>query len=446
MRVYRTRATKRDAPPEIQAAEGTARCTAGEGKTDGHPALGGIGVRRIRRFSSTRMELIGWGNCRKPSKFASRTFSAKMFVTSLISQEESMPLLNSYGIWNNKGGVGKSTITFHLASRYAAQHPDQKVLVIDLCPQSNVSMMLLGGGTKGEQNVLNFCTAATPTTVVGYLSQVIANGAGAPLPNPFDYIVSVETYNASLPKNLFLLCGDGNLEPMAPAISGAAAAPALTPTVQPWKWVHSVFTDLISNIAAVDEAANWMVFIDTNPSFSIYTELAVSASLRLVVPVNADDSSRVATNAMFVLLHGQTPPHPIYGSWTFAAQAMKYGIIIPEIHVVVGNRLTQYEGAASAFKALSDATADTLFSAYKTHPGYFVKRNATSRNVEEFRHAYSVALRDFNTAGVVAAHLGRPLAKMEQGYYKVHGNDVKVNADRVKECLEALDELVARID
>jgi hypothetical protein len=231
---------------------------------------------------------------------------------------------------------------------------------------------------------------------------------------------------------------------MAPAISAAASAPALTPSVQPWRWVHSVFTELVANIGSGDDS--WMVFLDTNPSFSIYTELAVSASLRLIVPVNADDSSRVATNALFILLHGQTPPHPIYGSWTFAAQAAKHSLSVPEIHVVVGNRLTQYEGAASAFKALSNATADTLFSAYKAHPDYFTNRSSAPINVEQFRDSYSVALRDFNTAGVVAAHLGRPLSAMEQGYYDVHGQRVKVNADRVTECLEALDQLVARID
>jgi hypothetical protein len=149
---------------------------------------------------------------------------------------------------------------------------------------------------------------------------------------------------------------------------------------------------------------------------------------------------------MFILLHGQVPPHPIYGSWTFAAQAQKYGLSVPEIHVIVGNRLTQYEGAATAFKALSDATADTLFAAFKMHPSYFTSRSTKPATVETFRDAYAIALRDFNTAGVVAAHLGRPLTKMEQGYYQVHGTDVKVNTARVDECLKALDELVAFID
>jgi hypothetical protein len=120
----------------------------------------------------------------------------------------------------------------------------------------------------------------------------------------------------------------------------------------------------------------------------------------------------------------------------------KWDLPIPEIHVIVGNRLTQYEGAATAFSALSDATADTLYEAYQKHPNYFSAREEKPRTLAEFRAAYSVALRDFNTAGVVSAHLGKPLSLMQQGYYPVHGIDVKVNADRVEECSRALDGLI----
>ena len=69
-----------------------------------------------------------------------------------------MSLIDSYGLWNNKGGVGKSTITYHLATRYAEINPDKNVVVLDLCPQANSSMMLLGGGQIGENNVFNNCT------------------------------------------------------------------------------------------------------------------------------------------------------------------------------------------------------------------------------------------------------------------------------------------------
>ena len=356
-----------------------------------------------------------------------------------------MSLIRSYAVWNNKGGVGKSTITFHLAARFAETHPDINVLVIDGCPQANVSMLLLGGGTDGEANVLSLCTQASPRTIVGYLSQVIAAGPGAALPNPMDFVTQVTEFSDRLTDNVFLLCGDGNMEPMAPAISGAAAAPALTPQSQPWRWIHLILRELINAVCQSVPNHDWLVILDTNPSFSIYTELAVSAADRLIVPVNADDSSRVATNAMFILLHGQTPPHPVYGSWTFATRALTYHIAVPEIHVVVGNRLTQYGGAAAAFSALSDATADTLFAAYQSHPQYFTSRPTPPANVAEFRNDYSVALRDFNTAGVVAAHLGSRLSQMVGGYYPIHGQQVQINSARVTECINAVDALVAMV-
>lgn len=61
--------------------------------------------------------------------------------------------------------------------------------------------------------------------------------------------------------------------------------------------------------------------VDTNPSFSIYTQIAISAVDRLLIPINADNSSKTAVSALVALLHGTEPPHPIYGSWTYAAMA-----------------------------------------------------------------------------------------------------------------------------
>ena len=353
-----------------------------------------------------------------------------------------MGLIQSYAIWNNKGGVGKSTITFHLASRYAELNPKKKVLVIDLCPQSNSSMMILGGGTQGESKVFEYCSLATPRTVVGYLSTVISNGAGAPLPNPVDYIVQVSPQNKSMPKNLYLFCGDGNLEPMAPAISEAAAARALTPKSQPWVWIHKIFKSFIENLIEVESETDWMIFVDTNPSFSIYTEIAMSSVNRIIAPVNADDSSRTAANAMAILLHGTDPPHPIYGSWTFATQAMNYGLQVPKIHLIVGNRLTQYIGAAAAFKAMSDATSNALFRIYKSNPEYFTNRGINITSVNEFRDNYSFPLRDFNTAGVVSAHLCNRLSLMKQAYYPVYANEVQVKLSSIKECLKAIDKVI----
>lgn len=79
----------------------------------------------------------------------------------------------SYVMWNNKGGVGKSTITFHVASVYAEQNPDRDVVVVDMCPQANVSMMLMGGGRQAEEKLQSLIAEETPQTIVGYITDCV---------------------------------------------------------------------------------------------------------------------------------------------------------------------------------------------------------------------------------------------------------------------------------
>jgi cellulose biosynthesis protein BcsQ len=351
-----------------------------------------------------------------------------------------MPVVASYAVWNNKGGVGKSTISFHIATRYAELHPNTKVLVVDLCPQANLSMMLLGGGIQGEAHVIQQCIAAPfPATVVGYLANVLSQGPGAALPPWQQSVIQPHIHNDKISDRIYLLCGDGNLEPMAPLISERAGQAPLG-GVNPWAWVHLLIRRFIEDVAANE---NWLVIVDTNPSFSIYTELAISSVDRLIVPVNADDASRVAANALFTLIWGANPPHPIYGQYTYATRATNADITRPAIHLIVGNRLTQHLGAAAAFNAMSDATADALYAAFRQHNNRFTHPTASVGNTEEFRAAFSLPLRDFNTAGVVAAHLGTPLSQLRDQYYSVHGTQVRVQSSQLRQCRNAID-LVAR--
>jgi cellulose biosynthesis protein BcsQ len=55
-----------------------------------------------------------------------------------------MPLEGSYVIWNNRGGSGKTNLTYHLAIKYAYRNPDKTVLVVDMCPQADLSHAFLG--------------------------------------------------------------------------------------------------------------------------------------------------------------------------------------------------------------------------------------------------------------------------------------------------------------
>ena len=47
--------------------------------------------------------------------------------------------------WNNKGGTGKTTLTFQIINEYAFQNPEKKILAIDVCPQANLSELLWEG-------------------------------------------------------------------------------------------------------------------------------------------------------------------------------------------------------------------------------------------------------------------------------------------------------------
>lgn len=348
--------------------------------------------------------------------------------------------MEAYAIWNNKGGTGKSTIAFHVASRFAEKHPDRKVLVIDLCPQANASMLLLGGGIEGETNLLNLCSKATPLSVVGYISESILKRTTPVVSN---YFVQVASMNDKMPENLYLLAGDGNLELMAPAINDEAGRTPFPGLPDPWRWVHEIFARLRGALPANE----WTIFFDTNPSFAIYTELAICGATRLLVPVNADDSSRVAVKALFALIHGTVPPHTFFGNYTFAAKIASRKMQLPKVHLAIGNRFTQFKGAAAAYAAFSEATADQLYSEYSSDAARFSPRKKQPTTKKQFIAQYVCELRDFNTAGVVAAHLGTPLSKMRQDYYPVHNDpSVKVNKSQLVAGLDAVDELVTAID
>jgi len=141
----------------------------------------------------------------------------------------------SYVMWNNKGGVGKSTITFHVASVYAEANPDRDVVVIDMCPQANVSMMLMGGGREAEKKLQKLITKETPQTIVGYITDSITRSDTSDLNK---YMTKLDTDNANLPENIYLLSGDGNLELIAPLLSERADATPLSAKDQPWVEVH----------------------------------------------------------------------------------------------------------------------------------------------------------------------------------------------------------------
>ena len=78
-----------------------------------------------------------------------------------------------YAFYNNKGGVGKTTLCSNAATVYAKDNPDTQVLVIDMCPQANVSQFLLGGGKQGYSINQRIQSSASRKNIVGFIDWLL---------------------------------------------------------------------------------------------------------------------------------------------------------------------------------------------------------------------------------------------------------------------------------
>lgn len=66
-----------------------------------------------------------------------------MTITAKQAAQGVDDTMKSYAIWNNKGGVGKTYLSFAMATEYARQNPEKRVIFADMCPQANLSEILL---------------------------------------------------------------------------------------------------------------------------------------------------------------------------------------------------------------------------------------------------------------------------------------------------------------
>jgi len=364
-----------------------------------------------------------------------------------------MPLKDSYVIWNNKGGVGKTTLTFHLATHYAILNPHRKVLVIDLCPQANVSMALLGSsGPPGTQQHVTTLFAAKKT--VSYYLQRVTE----PLSRvePGDFLTQVSYYNNSIPGNVVLLCGDMQLELISRSLEHKRQEYP-TPNFNPWVFITSCVRFFIEGYGdmrgvTTDAFSEWVVFIDTNPSFSPYTEIALAAAEKLIIPINADDFSREAVKAMLDLVYGiapeETPPDfQVYRTRMFSFKAESFKLRRPKIHLVINNRTTRYNlRSAAAYQDMANSNKEVMFQAYQRKADCFVplQQNVALFNFSSFAARYFEDLQDFHTTGILSLHTGCPLATLRGNVHLFYAN-VEVKRSQVDAYLPHLDRLVRKL-
>jgi len=336
-----------------------------------------------------------------------------------------------YAVWNNKGGVGKSFLSFILGTEIANRKPGENVILVDMCPQANLSEIVLGGNGKGADRLQALLSGKDRLTVGGYFDARISS-PHLKTGNENKYLLNARQYNKNLPKNLWLVAGDPSLELQAQVISqiGGQTLPQ-----ESWKNVRNWLKDLVlANVAHLGDEDTVTVFIDCNPSFAAYTELAMLAAERLIVPCSSDGSSARAIDNIGALLYGISVSTN-YSGVDFKGRTKKFNMPLPLIHSVLLNRSTLYSDRASkAFRAMFDEIKKRTKNLQKADSSIFASKSINFKVVP-----------DNHSVAIVCSHLGRPLYSIAPGKYPVHDTRPQINDEPLDRYKEAVDALLATI-
>lgn len=163
-------------------------------------------------------------------------------------------------VFNQKGGVGKSSITVNLAAVSALQ--GKKTLVVDLDTQGNSTHYLLGRSARELQN-----------TVADLFQQTVSFNLFDK--EPFDFV-----HETPFP-NLFVMPSSPELEHLEGKLESRYK-------------IYKLREALDSLSEDFDQ-----ILIDTPPALNFYTRSALIAAQECIIPFDCDDFSR---QALYTLL------------------------------------------------------------------------------------------------------------------------------------------------
>lgn len=175
--------------------------------------------------------------------------------------------MKTIAFFNNKGGVGKTTLVYHLA--YMIAERGESVLAVDLDPQANLTSMFMA---EDELELL-WPNGEHPKTIFGALRPIIRGLGDMQTPH-------IEKINS----RLGLVVGDLALSTFEDKLSDA------------WPRCHnkdeSAFRTMTAFYRGVRQAAaslgaGW-VLIDVGPNLGAINRAALIASQHVVIPLGPD--------------------------------------------------------------------------------------------------------------------------------------------------------------
>jgi len=352
-----------------------------------------------------------------------------------------------FSMYNNKGGVGKTTLGFNVAAKLAEDNPKTQVMVIDMCPQANISQYLLGGGEAGYRKNQSLQSQKSRRNVVGFLDWLMdGNSDFTSIKRSFK--VNVSEHNKYITNNVYLIAGDSFLESLSLALNYAVLNPA---NRYAWPQFMTAIRRLCELEFDKDKYEDMVVFVDCNPSFSIYTQMALVSSDYLIIPMMADYSSLEGLKGIMTLLYGKYPTSASqkYADkfMTFSNQVESHDLQLPKLWEFVFNNFTSNQGVAKAYDSLKSELSDFCYQQYIDSKELFASAGKELTSRAEWEDYYLSLIKDFHTSGKVSASLGIPLHKLpaKEKYKMPNGDMVVVTKHRYEEARGHIEALASRI-
>ena len=201
-------------------------------------------------------------------------------------------------LFNHKGGVSKTTTTFHLGWMLAAK--GNKVLMVDTDPQCNLTGLVLD--YKGEAEVERLYESEKGRNLKSGLAPAFESR-----PSP---IVPVECFPVGQQEGLFLLPGHIGLSEYEVTLG---IAQELSASIQTLQNLPGSIACLIELTAKKHEAD--YVLIDMNPSLSSFNQNLLMTSHFFIVPTTPDYFSVMAIDSLANVI-------PAWRTWSEKARSL----------------------------------------------------------------------------------------------------------------------------